>query len=36
MPLHLLALDYSLKEEGISLFDSIAERLKKAGIRHFD
>ena len=35
-PLHLLALEDALKAAGISPSDSPADRLKKAGIRHFD
>ena len=35
-PLHLLAPEAALELAGLSRSDSIGERLKKAGIRHFD
>jgi len=35
-PLHLLALEDALKLAGISPTDTPSERLKKAGVRHFD
>ncbi|MBI4676101.1 MAG: hypothetical protein HY748_00790 [Elusimicrobia bacterium] len=35
-PLHLLALEDALKLAGISPSDTLEERLKKAGVQHFD
>lgn len=35
-PLYLLPLEVALKAAGISLSDSLGDRLKKAGIRHFE